>query len=282
MKKVFALLLFVVLLISACIPAYAVWPFSKPTPTPAPLPEEQVNVLTDCYFFFDQASNKYFLLFALLDAENNPLSPSCTADVTLKTNTGEILYQSKRSVTSNGYKFWPLFIDRSLYCAGIQIDASLIKPCISGTGTVECHVYKDGYFDFDTFILDALNLPKTDPSTLCSLQIPTVPMELSYYSFGTLRSTIQLNNIIYKFEPYFNSENVNLTITLYGEKIFEDSKGVTFESFNWKLYDSNGYLVDSGTFVIDNLSLGDKFRKDCIHLYNLPADNYRLELYDYK
>lgn len=283
MKKYVVLLMCIAFTLSISVSAYAVWPFSKPTPTPAPLPEEQVNTLTGCYFFYDQASSKYFLLFSLLDKTNNPLSPVCNAEVTVKSNTGETLYQSKRSIGANDFKFWPLFIDRSLYCAGIQIDASLIKPCISGTGTISCHVYNDSYFDFDIFTLDAFNLPKTDPSTLCSLLIPGTPLELSYYTYNDkLRSTVKLNNIVFKFSPYFYTENVDLTVTIYGEKTYEDPDGTSFDQFNWKLFDSNSYLVDSGTAVLDNLSLGDKFKKDCIHLYNLPADHYRLELYDYK
>lgn len=283
MKKFSVFLLCTTLLLSICVPSYAIWPFAKPTATPAPLPEEQVNVLTDCYFFYDQASNQYFLLFALLDEASNPLSPPCTAEVILKSNTGEVLYQSKRSVTANGYKFWPLFIDRSLYCAGIQIDASLVNPCISGTGTISCHVYKDGYFDFEPFTLEAPNLPKTDPSSLCTLAIPETPLELSHYSYQEkLHSTIKINNVVFKFAPYFYTENVDLTVTLYGEKTFEDPDSASYDYFNWKLYDSKGYLVDGGTCVLDNLSLGDKFKKDCIQLYNLPVDNYRLELYDYK
>lgn len=281
MKKLVSFFLCAFLLFSVFIPAYAVWPFTKPTATPAPLPEEQVNALTDCYFFFDPASNKYFLLFSLVDALDRPLSPFCTALISIRSQSGDLLYESKRSVTPNGYKYWPLFIDRSLYCAGIQIDANLINPCVNGTGTISCHVYNDKYFDFDTFTLSSSYLPKTNPATLCSLQIPDSPLELSYYSYGkSLQSKIRIDNVLYRFEPYFNSGNVELIVTFYGEKTFGEPN--TTHNFYWKLYDSDGYLVESSTGFISGLSFGDKFHNDYITIHDLPAGDYTLELFDYK
>ena len=282
MKKTAVSFLCIVLLLTTFSSAYAVWPFSKPTSTPAPLPEEQVNCLTDCYFFYDNASNKYFLLFALLDKTNNPLSPSCTAEVTVKSDVGEVLYSSKRSVTSNDYKFWPLFIDRSLYCTGIQIDANLISPCISGKGTISCHVYKDGYFDFDTFTIDAPSLPKIDPQTLCSLTLPDLPLELTSFSYRKLPdSRILVNNIVYNFESYYGQEHVTLRATFYGERTFSTSSS-TVHTFSWKLYDDSGYLVDGGNAHITGTSVGDKFRQNCLNIYNLKPGNYTLELSYYK
>lgn len=282
MKKLSVIVLCVLLLFLYLTPAYAVWPFSKPTATPAPLPEEQVNCLSDVYFFFDPASNKYFLIFSLLDEQNNPLSPSCTADISIKSQNGELLYETNRSVTPNVYKYWSLFIDRSLFCAGIQIDANLINPCISGTGTISCHVYKDGYFDFDTFTLDAPNLPKANPATLCTLTIPDCPLSLTSYSYsGKAESEILLNNIVYTFEPSYVGGDVNLRVTFYGEKTDGYSNSNT-HTFRWKLYDSEGYLVQGGTGFISGVSSGDKFRNEYISVYGLPAGDYTLELIDYQ
>lgn len=283
MKKLAVFFLCAVLLFAFSTPAYAIWPFSKPTPTPAPLPEEQVNCLTDCYFFLDSAANKYILLFSLQDSSNEPLSPSCSADVSIRSQTGELLYQSNRSITPNAYKYWPLFIDRSLYCASVQIDANLIKPCTSGTGTISCRVYNDDYFSFDTFTLEALNLPMLDPASLCSLKAPDSPLELNSYSYsGKLDSRILINNIVYRFEPSYIGGDVNLRVTFYGEKTFESSSSSNTHMFRWKLYDSQGSLVEGGNGYISGVSSGDKFRNEYISVYGLPADDYTLELIDYQ
>lgn len=281
MKKLICVLLCLIFLLSFSIPAYALWPFASPTPTPAPA--ELVNCLTNCYFFYDSAASRYVLLFSLLDKQDEPLAVPCTAEVSIKSESGEILFESKRSVTANGYKFWPLSITQSIYAAAIQIDTSLIKPTASGKGAVSCRVYSEGYFSFQPFTIDFNGLPQLDPASLCTLTLPDCPLDLSYYSYdGSVRSKVCVNNIVYLFEPYFNTGNVRLSVTFYGEKIAEGKDIPISHNFRWKLYDSDGYLVDSSIGFLSGLSVGDKFRDECITIYGLPVDDYRLEILDYQ
>ena len=42
---------------------------------------------------------------------------------------------------------------------------------------------------------------------------------------------------------------------------------------SYKLYDSAGYLVDSGNIYLSSLSAGDKFKDDSVVIYDiLPAN----------
>lgn len=51
---------------------------------------------------------------------------------------------------------------------------------------------------------------------------------------------------------------------------------------DYKLYDSDDYIVDSGNIYLSGLSKGDKFRDDSIIIYDvIPGTTYVLKLTEY-
>lgn len=51
---------------------------------------------------------------------------------------------------------------------------------------------------------------------------------------------------------------------------------------SYKLYDSSGYLVDSGNLFLRDLSAGDKFKDDSIAVYDVkPGESYLLKFTEY-
>ena len=59
--------------------------------------------------------------------------------------------------------------------------------------------------------------------------------------------------------------------------------GFYYDIVSYKLYDSEGYLSDSGQIYLGtSLSVGDKFKDDSLTIYDLmPGETYTLQLLDY-
>ena len=72
-----------------------------------------------------------------------------------------------------------------------------------------------------------------------------------------------------------------MKIYLTGEKTY-DENGSSYSSLcivKYKVYDSDGYVVASGTFNSDSIKVGDKFKDDYFWVDNLEiGETYTLEL----
>lgn len=55
-----------------------------------------------------------------------------------------------------------------------------------------------------------------------------------------------------------------------------------YDMISYKLYDSAGYLVDSGNIYLSSLSAGDKFKDDSVVIYDItPGESYTFQLSEY-
>ena len=51
---------------------------------------------------------------------------------------------------------------------------------------------------------------------------------------------------------------------------------------DYKLYDSAGYMVDSGQIYLPSLNAGDKFKDDSVVIYDVvPGESYVFQLSEY-
>ena len=51
---------------------------------------------------------------------------------------------------------------------------------------------------------------------------------------------------------------------------------------SYKIYDSQGYMVDSGNVYLRNLTAGDKFKDDTIVVYDVtPGETYTIKFFEY-
>ena len=71
-----------------------------------------------------------------------------------------------------------------------------------------------------------------------------------------------------------------LKIALLGEKVYgKDSGGIAYDVIDYKLYDSEGYSIDSGSVFLDSLREGEKFKDSSIVIYDItPGETYELQL----
>ena len=92
----------------------------------------------------------------------------------------------------------------------------------------------------------------------------------------TLEDIRELYHLRWGIETSFR----DLKITLLGEKVYgKDSSGIACDVIDYKLYDSEGYSIDSGSVFLDSLREGEKFKDSSIVIYDItPGETYGLQL----
>ncbi|MBQ1950799.1 MAG: zinc ribbon domain-containing protein [Clostridia bacterium] len=113
---------------------------------------------------------------------------------------------------------------------------------------------------------------------------PNTPIEINTINFILNNYRVSQTMRIDKF--YYEIGALDyLWLYCSGEKTY-DIKGANSTSsceMNWRLYDLDGYLIDSGWFFVGRLKVGDKFKdqKINISLTGVKAgESYRLEVSD--
>ncbi len=143
-----------------------------------------------------------------------------------------------------------------------------IKGSIELGGTYNLRFVNDGYTP----------KPKDDDGNQkqdFTILLPSVPQNISYYSGSSVQSTAKVTNITYE------TSGTKATIFFTLEKIY-DSRGNGQSAscyIGWKLYDSEGYIIDSGTFYSESMKVGDKQKNGKEYIYDLEkGETYKLEI----
>lgn len=157
------------------------------------------------------------------------------------------------------------------------------KTCGTTEGSANGHNY---YSDGKCGRCGAINPEVTASLSKCSLELPTLPQTVSYYSYsGKKYSSVKVTGITYEFEPY-SGGNVILTCKFSGEKTYDyQGSGQSSSCYiGWKLYDPEGNVFRTGTFRSPNVAVGETFanqEEDLI--YNFEASKpgkYKLVILD--
>lgn len=102
-----------------------------------------------------------------------------------------------------------------------------------------------------------------------------------YYYSGRISSSYTLTGFSYETKYYEFSDDYTVYLYFSGEKIYDSdgtgqSKSV---KIGWKLYDEEGYVVDSGTAYTSSIAMGDKFKNQQDYVFDIKEPgNYVLEI----
>lgn len=161
------------------------------------------------------------------------------------------------------------------YLAEIRIPEKDISTGKSSNGTVYLTVYKDNIVRFDEVNCSALYcLPVADVQLTAS----DIPKQISIKGYdGSVESVIKITDVQYSYDK---SVTPILNIVISGEKV--SGSNSNYDMISYKLYDSFGYLVDSGNICLRSLSKGDKFKDDSVSFYDaVPGETYNIVLSEY-
>ena len=88
-----------------------------------------------------------------------------------------------------------------------------------------------------------------------------------------MESVIEISEVQYSFDQ---SITPKLEIVVIGKKTYGEKDSV-YDVIVYKLYDSEGFMVESGNIYLDSLSEDDKFRDDSLMIYDVvPGESYTI------
>lgn len=255
-------------------------PTGEPVPTPTPSgcgsSASRVETLKSWSFQYNEGTSDYSLFFGLADKNDKPLSAGVDVDIRIVNDENEEVYTGTKSVSPDDFGCYTSRAAGEQYLANVRIPAAEIKAGKSESGKVYFIVYKGNALQFDEVNCDALYCL---PIEEVQVTFDSFPLDLKMKDFmGGTASVIQIQGAEFKFDKDYIPK---LTVTITGEKK-SGSRDSGYDMISYKLYDSAGYLVDSGNIYLSSLSAGDKFKDDSVVIYDItPGESYTFRLSEY-
>ena len=120
-------------------------------------------------------------------------------------------------------------------------------------------------------------LPK--PNVSVNITTP-LPKEFHNYNYkNNITDTINITDVTYSIEERYSGD-YKLILYFTGEKTYDASGSGQSRTakVSIKITDSDGYVVESGTFYSPSLKIGDKFRNEEKIIWDLKPGTYNIEL----
>lgn len=236
----------------------------------------RVETLKSWSFQYNEGTNDYSIFFGLAGKNDTPLSADVDVDIRIVNDENEEIYTGTKSVSADDYGYYTSQAAGEQYLANVRIPAADLTAGKSASGKVYLTVYKKNTVQFDEVNCDALYcLPVKD----AKVTFDSFPLELEIKDYmGGTSSVIQIQDAEYEFESGYLPK---LSITITGEKK-SGSGDSGYDMLSYKLYDSAGYMVDSGYIYLPSLNVSDKFRDDSVVIYDVvPGESYTFHLSEY-
>lgn len=234
--------------------------------------EKTVTTMSNWDFFYYDDDDAYALIFELTDDHRNKMICDGAVEIKIINSDGVTVYHNQHNFTSDNYWEWTRGDTVMADMVSLFITPSDITPSTAAEGKVYFTVWGEDYY-FEETVLTVYDLP-IKPVTIELPELPTTVTDSWAYGMWT---QTRIDKITYKV---VNGDS--LYIYFAGEKIYDYSGNNSTSSctFGWKLYDTEGYLIDSGTVYTDSLSVGDKFKDEEAYVWDgiKPGQTYKLVL----
>lgn len=235
------------------------------------LKNQEVEWIMNQDFFYYADEDSYVLVFGFGDENKVPMASSGTVDINILNNDGAVVYDKTVAFTESNFETWTYNEIEERYLATIRIYPYEISKGTTKYGAVYFTVEGNNYY-FDESEITTVDLPIKN----VQVELPNLPLMVNSYGvFGEKETTLRIDKITYEF-LYEDS----LYFYFTGEKIYDTygNNSDTYSTFEWKLYDEDGYLIEKGSTYIDDLSVGDKFKDEIGYVFSgvKAGTNYRL------
>ena len=232
-----------------------------------------VQYIDDRSVQYDENTNSMILFFSFKDKNRKRISSDAELHIRIEDEKGNSIYSATKNVTKQDFGYWTSPLMGEQYLCSIKIPISDIKKGTSSSGKLFFTAEKSNRFIFDESVVDIINGLPVDLPTFEFLDLPKEVSEESSY-FG-VQGTLIITDATVEYSEY---SETSATILLSGEKTF----GSGYCQFVYKVLDANGYTISSGTVMTDNISAGEKFKNETIHLYDLePGQKYTVSFSSY-
>ena len=237
---------------------------------------DSLHYITSRSVDYDSANQYYRVFFGFTNADGvYQIAKSGTASITIRNNAGEIVYDKKVPFDSSDFGSWsnPTWdSSRTLVC--IYIKPSEISSGASSNGTLTLQVTADTS-KFPANTMNLTDLPLRD----LNLHLPSLPRTFKDYDYrGDLDATVRVEKITYDCTVY-EYNNVQIILHVQSTMLYNSTPGISkYVYVGYKLRNSDGIIVDSGTINIKQSDSGDTSLTD-LYIFNLNMlETYTLEL----
>ncbi|MCF0111881.1 MAG: hypothetical protein HUJ58_08260 [Erysipelotrichaceae bacterium] len=226
-------------------------------------------------FQYDEGTSDYSLFFQLLTESRKVTYMEADVVIRIVNDEGEEVYRGTKHITKDNFDYYTSQAVESRYMARIRIPEEEIYPGKSNNGKVYFEVYSDGEIYFDEVNCEAYKcLPVKDATLIAE----GLPQEVKYEtSYSGKQSVVVIQDVTYTFKK--GTLNY-LEITISGEVLYSKDNNSS-QSVYYKIYDSEGYVVDTGSAYLSSLSAKDKFRETFTVLDITPGETYTIRFFDH-
>jgi hypothetical protein len=227
-----------------------------------------VLFLKNWQFQYNESTNDYSVFFAFYNKNDVAIASDATVEIRITDESGNELYKATKNITKNYFGNYTSTSKGNQYLANIRIPKSDVSEGISTSGIVYLKIYKENTFEFDEVNCKALYCLPVKPVTVTAERLP-FEIVLKDYS-GKTESTIVIEEVTFSFNSSLLS---GLEISIAGAKTY--GSNASREIIGYKLYDSQGYMVKTGSITLSNLEQGDRFKDKTITFYDaVPGESY--------
>ena len=230
-----------------------------------------VKTLTSWSFQYNEGTDDYSVFFGLLTESQKYVSADVNVDVRIVNDNNEEVYKGTHSVDKDDFNYYTSQVSGEQYLANLRIPADRIEKGTSVNGKVYITVYKGNELRFEEVNCEAFYCLPVKGITLIAQDLPK---EISIKGYdGNVESVVEISEVQYSFDQ---SITPKLEIVVIGKKIYGEEDSV-YDVIAYKMYDSEGFMVESGNIYLDSLSEGDKFRDDSLMIYDVvPGESYTI------
>ena len=208
---------------------------------------------------YNSSKLSYEIKFRFKEENQTLVKPSARVHVRIVNDNGATVYENILQVNKYSY------VDGY---ARVYVPISEIEPSDITSGILYFCVDNPGYFSFFG------DIPEAYTVSSLPLQTPTISFDELPLTYVGSNGTLTITDIT------CTSSSTSMMIYLSGEVPATESTSNKYYNIEYKLYDSSGYVVASGSISTDHkLTAGDKFNGVCITYYNAtPGETYTLVL----
>lgn len=238
---------------------------------------DTIETLEDWSFQYNDGTKDYSLFFALCDDKGKNVASEATVDIKIVNSAEEIVFEGTKNITESDFGYYTSQNEGERFLADLRIPESEISPGKAADGTIYFTVHKDGVFLFDECNCKIwYDLPIKDFSIIAE----NLPTEVTVNAYdGSIQSKITINSVDCEVDAGILP---TVTVVISGEKTYGSGSSM-HDMFNYKLYDSEGFMVKSGTIFLNSLDVGDKFRDNSLLLADItPGEQYTLKFSNYE
>lgn len=285
MRKAFSLLTILVLLLGlyGCNSSSVDDNDNPIIETPGPVEETPKPVIVTPKKIADisvenvESESLYRFFFAFLNESEERMAFDATVIIRIVNDSNATVYNKTINITKSNFSNWTwtyLGQKTTKYLAAINIPYSEIAVGLSTGGTLYYQVTASNNTRWNELSLKIDDLP-----IQFSISLPSLPLNINKYGSlsGSKMYSTTVTEITYSYSISYDG-TITLSLFFTGSKTYDWDGANTSRTmgFSYKIYDSEDYVVEDGTFYTPSLKVGEKYRNVESKVYGLTPGSFRI------